>query len=120
MILRTLTKLQAEKEPFLVWNAYVNLIATENYADLDSIQRPAHLVFWYESEVQNGGHLQYFENRGSHHLGETIEVLGLLGASCQQRILQEAADKYLGRPRRRPHSVEAFCAKALEDEFSAF
>jgi hypothetical protein len=24
-------------------------------------QRPAHLVFWYESEVENGGHFQYFE-----------------------------------------------------------
>jgi len=55
----------AAREPHMVWNAFVDLIATEDYADLSPLQRKAHLVFWYESEVQNGGHGQYFENQGS-------------------------------------------------------
>jgi hypothetical protein len=42
----------------------VNLPSSEDYANLSEERRPAHLVFWYESEVQNGGHLQCFENRG--------------------------------------------------------
>jgi hypothetical protein len=45
---------------------------------LSAEQRPAHLVFWYESEVQNGGHFQYFENRGTEHLAATIEALGFI------------------------------------------
>jgi len=61
---RMLTKPQVDAEPFRIWNACVDLLATEDYRDLGKEQRPAHLVFWYESEVQNGGHLQYFENRG--------------------------------------------------------
>ena len=42
---RTLTKEEVEAEPFLVWNAYVDLLAREGYDDLSVEQRPAHLVF---------------------------------------------------------------------------
>ena len=55
----------------------------EPLPDLTPEQRRAHLVFWYESEMQNGGHLQYFENRGAEHLEETVYALGLLGAKGQ-------------------------------------
>jgi hypothetical protein len=68
---RRLTQQQVDAQPFRIWNAYVDLLAMEDYHDLVEQQRPAHLVFWYESEVQNGGHLQYFENRQ-----ETIDALG--------------------------------------------
>ncbi len=54
----------------------------EDYDDLSPEQRPAHLVYWYESEVQNGGHLQYFENRGTEHLAAAVKALGSLGAIC--------------------------------------
>jgi len=47
-------------------------------------------LFWYESEVQNGGHLQYFENCGTERLAETIAALGSLGAPCHQEVLREA------------------------------
>lgn len=118
MRVRKLTKREVEAEPFRVWNAYVDLLARENYRDLNSVQRPAHLVFWYESEVQNGGHLQYFENQGTEHLAETIDSLGLLGASGQQQVLREAGDFFLSRLRRRRKTVKEFCDAALEDEFS--
>jgi hypothetical protein len=71
-----------------------------SYEELSAEQRPAHLVFWYESEVQNGGHLQYFENRGIEHLAETIAALGLVSASCQQRLLQDASTLFLSNPRK--------------------
>jgi hypothetical protein len=119
MKIRTLTKREAEAEPFRVWNAFVDLLAMEGYRDLDSVQRPAHLVFWYESEVQNGGHLQYFENHGIAHLAETIESLGLLGATGHQQVLSEAGDLFLSRQRPRIETVEEFCAAALQGEFSA-
>src|SRR5260370_42147470 len=84
---RTLTKQQADAEPFRVWNAYVRLLAGERHEDLSPEQRPAHLVFWYESEVKNGGHLSYFGNRGTEHLTAAIGGLGGAGWSCQQRGL---------------------------------
>ena len=34
-----------------------------SYEDLAEVQRKAHLVFWYDLQVNNGGHLQYFENQ---------------------------------------------------------
>ena len=96
---RRLTKQEVDAQPFRVWNAYVDLLAMEDYRDLAEEQRPAHLVFWYESEVQNGGHLQYFENRGTEHLQETVNALGLLGAGCQQQILREAGEVLVSRTR---------------------
>lgn len=65
MILRSFTKQEVDAEPFRFWNAFVNVLAMKDYDDLSPEQRPAHLVFCYESEVQNGGHFQYFVNHGT-------------------------------------------------------
>lgn len=51
------------------------------------IQRKAHLVFWYESEVQKGGHGQYLDNRGVSRLAETVAALMDLGLPFQAQIL---------------------------------
>jgi hypothetical protein len=120
MIIRSLTKDEVAAEPFRVWNAFVDVLAMEDYSDLSPEQRPAHLVFWYESEVQNGGHFQYFENRGTEHLAATIEALGLLGATCQQQVLREAGELWLSRSRPRVQTAQEFCDTALEGEFDAF
>lgn len=117
MITRSLTKQEVEAEPFRVWNAYVNLLAMEDYHDLSPEQHPAYWVFWYEYEVQNGGHFQYFENRGTEHLAATIEALGLLGAACQQQVLREAGELWLSRFRPRVQTAQEFCDTALEGEF---
>ncbi len=63
----------------------------EDYDDLSPLQRKAHLVFWYESEVQNGGHGQYFENLGTGQLTEVANALLDLNLSCQASILSRAA-----------------------------
>jgi len=115
---RVLTQREVDVEPFRVWNAYVNLLAMESYLDLAPVQRPAHLVFWYEHEVQNGGHMQFFENRSAQHLPETVEALGLLGASCQQQVLTDAIGMYDSGARAKCATIEQFCAAALEGEFS--
>jgi hypothetical protein len=117
---RVVAKQKVDAWPMSVWNAYVDLLAMEPYEELAEDQRPAHLVFWYESEVQNGGHLQFFENRGTGHLSETIDALGLLGANCQRQILREAGDSFTGRERSRIASVEEFVAAARAGEFEVF
>jgi hypothetical protein len=120
MITRSLTKQEVAAEPFRIWNAFVNLLAMEKFEQLSPEQRPAHLVFWYESEVQNGGHLQFFENRGLQHLTETVEGLGLLGALGQQQVLREASVQWLSRSRSRIETAQEYCDTALEGEFDSF
>ena len=95
----------------MIWNAFVDLLAVEDYADLTPLQRQAHLVFWYESEVQNGGHGQYFENRGLGQLTETVDALTELGLPCQAGILARAAEGLA------PRGAEADWAAALNDDF---
>jgi Domain of unknown function (DUF4375) len=120
MILRSLTKQEVEAEPFRVWNAFVDVLTMEDYDDLSPEQRPAHLVYWYESEVQNGGHLQYFENRGTEHLAATVKALGSLGAICQQQVLREAGERWLSRSHPRIQTAQEFCDTGLEGEFESF
>ena len=119
MIIRSLTKQEVKAEPFRVWNAFVNLLATEDYEYLAAEQRPAHLIFWYKHEVQNGGHLQFFENRGTRHLTETIQALGLLEATNQQQILREAGELWFSHSRPCIQIVQDYCDIALQGEFDA-
>lgn len=113
------TREDAEERPYCVWNAFVDFLANHDYDELSEEQRPAYLVFWYESEVQNGCHLQYFLNRGVEHLQEAISALGILGAHCQQQVLQEAGALFLGRRREPIRSLKEYAATALQDEFGA-
>lgn len=88
---RTVERARLHQEPHLVWNAFIDLLAVSEYGALSRIQRKAHLVFWYDSEVQNGGHSQYFENRGVSRLGETVAALRDFGLECQAEVLSRAA-----------------------------
>jgi hypothetical protein len=89
---RVVERQRLKQEPHLVWNAFVDLLAMEEYDDLSSVQRKAHLVFWYDSEVQNGGHGQYLENRGVNRLAETVAALRDLGLTCQALLLSRAVE----------------------------
>jgi hypothetical protein len=105
----------------LVWNAFVDLLAmTRPDDDLEPRQLPAHLVFWYESEVQNGGHFQYFENRGLAQAEETIKSLRQLGAESQAAVLSRALESASRHRWGVISSAEEFAAEAIESELNAF
>jgi hypothetical protein len=114
---RRVSRHQLGDDPYIVWNEYVSLLAHADLQDLTEVQRAAYLVFWYEQEVQNGGHLQYFENRGTAESSETISALGRLGATCQADVLSRAAARYSGKPRPKIESVDEYIDVALEGEF---
>jgi hypothetical protein len=82
----------------------------EDYEDLVEGQRVAHLVFWYDSEVQNGGHLQYFRNPAGRHAGEAIAALREVGAEEQSSILGDAIKRWDRGPRPRIETPEEFVA----------
>jgi Domain of unknown function (DUF4375) len=97
----------------------LNLLAKGNYRDLDEVQRVAHLCFWYDSEVQNGGHLQYFENRGTSLLNETLAALHLLGAESQRSILEAAGHAFTSGTRKEQiDTVEEYVTAARSAEFA--
>jgi hypothetical protein len=93
MIIRRLTRADAERRPELVWNTFIDILSAADYENLSPGQRIPHLVFWYDSEVQNGGHGQYFDNRGISKVGKTIEALRTLGLECQADVLMAARER---------------------------
>jgi midasin (ATPase involved in ribosome maturation) len=120
MITRKVTREVASKVLYEVWNTFVDWLAMEDYGNLDELQRVAHLCFWYDSEVQNGGHLQYFENRGAGLLTETLKALRALGAECQHGGLESAGRQFVSSQRARIATVEPYVSTALEGKVDAF
>lgn len=116
---REIDSATAAAEPWKVWNAFIDLIATEELEALSPTQRTAHLVFWYDSEVQNGGHHQFFVNGGEIHLHETLDALGELGLGCQSDILRQAAEVWMSSEHTFPETGEEFVAGALEGELDS-
>lgn len=119
-VLRKVNRSGLQKEPHLIWNAFIDLIALTDYEDLSEIQRVAHLAFWYESEVQNGGHLQYFENRGVAQIDETLAALETLGAHCHRKILRAASEHIHSNPRGKIFTVEEYISRAAEGEYEKY
>ncbi len=52
------------------------------------------LCMTYSGEVGNGGHLQYFLNRGGWAARETLGALGSVGLPHAQVILREACNRF--------------------------
>ncbi len=104
-------------EPYLVWNAYIDIVALNTYDDLTPVQRIAHLIFWYEFEFHNGGFLQYFHNHGTSRLAEVATALETVGAPDHAALLRNTATLYLSRHRQPFTSVEDYVDAALEPDF---
>jgi len=72
---------------------FIDIVACCCMTEMNEIQKKAALCFWYDSELQNGGHLQYFENmtmRDTTDYQEVAEALNWLGAKSQSEILLKA------------------------------
>jgi Domain of unknown function (DUF4375) len=122
-----LSKTEIANKQYLVWNTFISLLTKSNYKDMNDIQSVAMLSFWYDSEVQNGGHLQYFENKGKLFknrerllVNSTLEALNIIGGKEQANILSSASEKYLALVRKHTQDVFEFCALELEDEFGEY
>lgn len=112
------TKKALEEDRHADWNAFVHLLAVTAYDDLMPSQRPAQLAFRYDCEVQNGGHLQYFNNFGPGRGEETIQSLEALGAHAQARILEQALARWNSATRKPPVDLPEYSVIALQGEFN--
>ena len=108
-----------QRDPYAAWNALVDVIAySKHYGTMSEIQRAPHLAFRYESEVQNGGHLQFFENEPVDAIEQTLVSLGVLGADVYVPILSEAINRRRSRPRQSLQSGSDYVEEALGGEFA--
>lgn len=94
MIRRKLKSAEVKKNPYIVWNVFIDLLAMEDESDLSEKQRIAHDAFWYDSEIQNGGHMQYFENKFKKDYSGIIKSLNLIGAKKQAKIFEKAVKQF--------------------------
>jgi hypothetical protein len=105
----------AASSPYEVWNAFVNFLGSEPIELFTPEQRVAALAFRYESEVQNGGHLQYFSNCGVGEATQAVDALRQLGAPGHAAVLASAVASLPADPDPSPVSVDEYVSMALED-----
>ena len=98
----------------------MNLLGFSDANQLHSKQLGAFYAFWYDSEVQNGGHLQYFYNRGIDEARRAEPELRKLDVSNCADILWNAIELWDERARRKPGHVQQYIDDALEGEFQRF
>ena len=103
-----------------VWNAFVQLLSLSDPSELSSEQLAAHHAFWYDAEVQNGGHLQYFINRGIDEAQRATGDLRRLGADDFGDLLERAIALWNSQERKRPNSASQFVGLARDREFESF
>ena len=120
MIRRKLSREVIEKQEFQIWNSFVDLLALEIEQNLSEIQKHAQRAFWYESEIQNGGHLQYFENQRKKDYSEVIDSLNYIGAEKHALLLNKASGKLFGKSRKPIKDIDEYIERAKEGEFDSF
>jgi hypothetical protein len=101
------------------WNAMAELGFTLPRDRQTDAQRVAGDALKYEGEVMNGGHMQFFENRGVDAAEATIRALETLGARDHLAILTAALAVWRGRTRSSIQSAQEYSARAMEGEFDA-
>ena len=114
---RMISRARVAKHPYLVWNKFLDLLVEAEYDELSPLQQTAQLVFLYDGEIQNGGHLQYFENSRLLHASETVEAFRALGATAQAGILERAIARWKSKERTSIETAKEYVAEALEGEF---
>jgi hypothetical protein len=83
---KTISKAEYEASKHSVWNAFIDFIISVNESETNDIQRKVYFCFNYDNEIQNGGHLQYFENTSDYKLEKyksVVDALKWIGAKEQ-------------------------------------
>ena len=80
--------------------------------------RPLWLIWAYDAEVNNGGHLQYFHNRGVKDVLETLKELRHIGADNHAMLLESSWAVVKQAPLSRVGSLVEYSALAQARSFS--
>ena len=102
------------------WNTMNDMCALSELNDLTPTQRVAHLVYWYMSEVENGGHYQYFLNKVHFDHDEVIRALEAVGATEQVTILGDSLTTVRASTLGAPQTVEEYLEGEEEADLSLY
>jgi len=116
MIRRKLSQKIIEKEEYQIWNAFIDILAMEDEKTLTDIQKNAQRAFKYESEVQNGGHVQYFENINLNDYSTIINSLKIIGANEHAKLLEKAIKHYFKDRIKYIDTIKDLIDESLKDE----
>lgn len=78
-------------EADLRWNQFIQTVCMGDGDDLSPVQRNAFLCFWYDAEVNNGGHGQYFDLHPHVAPEEAAAAIRAVAASAIAENLLKAA-----------------------------
>lgn len=73
-----------------LWNKFIEQICTKKIKDLNDIQKNAVFCFYYDSEVNSGGHVCYFDNYRKVKNEELIKALEIVANKKYVKIFKEA------------------------------
>ena len=108
-------RIVAAERPYEIWNAFIAFVLDDPSRMTSLEQRAASLVSRYDSEVQNGGHLQYLSNKGIVEAREAVDGLRLIGAPRHAELLETLLESLPGDLSGDEVSVEEYVSIALED-----
>lgn len=107
----------ASNRQLVILDAVIDLLAGNEREELSPKQQIAQLLLFYDNEVCNGGHLQYFHNQGVDCVELLLAALDEIGAECQRKILAEASRKVLSNPVEPVSCLQEYHERALEREY---
>ncbi len=100
-----------------LFSEIISLIFQKNVTELTPKQQNVSLTFIYDSEVLNGGHLQYFQNQGSEKVVRILNFLQEVGAGCQKEILVKVFERFQKLPVIAAETIEQYQERAMKGEF---
>lgn len=71
------------------WNMFIDEVCSMELDELSEIQRAEVLCFWYDAEIQSGGHSGHFDCYPEINPEELISAINLVG-------YKEISDNYQG------------------------
>ncbi|WP_299653926.1 DUF4375 domain-containing protein [uncultured Tateyamaria sp.] len=102
------------------WNGFVARTAEARLSHLNERDRALYLAYWYQSEVNNGGHLQYFLNRSAMDpVQETAAAIRALRVNAMANVFEDAIFLWCGTEGPSIETVEDYIDEALENEFES-
>lgn len=104
--------------PDSAWNRFIGR-ACEQAIRRDD-ESDLYALFWYQAEVNNGGHLQYFHNRGDYEeWGAAARAARIIGQIDIAELIETTGGVWQSQKRRKFWTLRRYVKEALQCEFGA-
>jgi hypothetical protein len=97
-----LSRKKVSRNPRLRWDGLNEFLAFADLIKLSLVQRVAYLAYWYSSQIEMGGHHDYFSTQPKCDFSEVVAALRTVGSIEQASILTAALDAVQAASARAP------------------